>query len=128
MEEPAAKCAVTCRVEGGRLVLAIAGELDLATAKETEQVLHACRDRYGEHLVLDLTSLTFVDSSGLSVLARLLTAAEGRGGSAVIAGPLDVRVARIMRVTHLDRQVRIHPSLPAALASPLPPLGTSREQ
>lgn len=112
-------CVVTGRAERGRTVITLTGDLDLSGVQATEQAMRACRSQYGEHLVLDLAFLTFLDSAGLSLLLRIYLAAEGRGGSATFCGPLTDRVARILHVTNVDQRLAIHPTLDSALALPL---------
>ncbi|WP_067469061.1 STAS domain-containing protein [Actinomadura macra] len=111
-------CTVTCRAEGPRTVIALAGDLSLPTVQQVERDIRAGRREHGEHLVFDLERLAFLDSSGLSLLLRFYLAAEGRGGSAALAGPVSERVARVLQVTNLDQRLTIHPSLGAALAAP----------
>jgi anti-anti-sigma factor len=62
----------------GAVVVALHGELDLASADRVSARLGALRDA-GQPVVLDLDSLEFIDSSGLRVI---LQAAEDsrRGG------------------------------------------------
>ncbi|WP_242890661.1 STAS domain-containing protein [Actinomadura litoris] len=110
-------CTVTCRAEGARTVITLAGELNLPAVQEAERAIRDGRREHGEHLVFDLAPLLFLDSSGLSLLLRFYLAAEGRGGSAALAGPVTERVARVLQVTNLDQRLTIHPSLPEALAA-----------
>jgi len=49
----------------GITILGLAGELDLASEPDLREVLDACHGP----VVLDCTSLTFVDSAGLALLA-----------------------------------------------------------
>ncbi|WP_242910218.1 STAS domain-containing protein [Actinomadura terrae] len=110
-------CTVTCRAEGPRTVITLAGELHLAAVQQAERAIRDGRREHGEHLVFDLAPLLFLDSSGLSLLLRFYLAAEGRGGSAALAGPVTERVARVLQVTNLDQRLTIYPSLPEALAA-----------
>ena len=55
---------ITADTATGTTWLRVAGELDLLTAPELNDALHAA----GEDVVLDLRDLTFVDSTGLAVL------------------------------------------------------------
>jgi anti-sigma B factor antagonist len=62
----------------GHKVVRIVGELDIATAPGLEAVLLRSRPR-DERVILDLSGLRFMDSTGLRVLLRATTAAkEGR--------------------------------------------------
>jgi anti-sigma B factor antagonist len=62
----------------GEQVVRVDGELDIATAPRLEAALLRPRPR-DERVILDLTGLRFMDSTGLRVLLRATTAAkEGR--------------------------------------------------
>ena len=52
---------------GGTRIVRLAGELDIATAPQLAAVLDECR---GTSVCVDIVGVTFVDSSGLAVLAR----------------------------------------------------------
>ncbi|MBA3327201.1 MAG: STAS domain-containing protein [Solirubrobacterales bacterium] len=51
-------------------VVAVVGELDLATAQRVEDELQAVEATDVEQVIVDLAGLTFVDSSGLHLIAR----------------------------------------------------------
>lgn len=112
---------VTGRARNGWTVITMTGDLALDTAQQAEQRMRRLRSEHGEHLVLDLSGLRYLDSVGLSLLMRFYLAAEGRGGSAVLAGPLQDAVRRVLQITHVDERLTIHPTLDAALAESLPP-------
>ncbi|HEV7528182.1 MAG TPA: STAS domain-containing protein [Solirubrobacteraceae bacterium] len=65
--------------------LVLSGELDLATVPRVEQAVDAALARDVQTLVLDLSGLSFVDSSGLRLFVVLhqRAAAEGWGFSLV---------------------------------------------
>jgi anti-sigma B factor antagonist len=50
-----------------RTVVALAGELDMSTAPELEEAIRSCAEAADE-LILDLSGLTFMDSSGLRAI------------------------------------------------------------
>jgi anti-anti-sigma factor len=57
--------------ERDRVRIALAGELDLATALQLDQAVRELLETGFEHVVLDLTDLVFLTSSGLRVILRL---------------------------------------------------------
>jgi len=57
--------------DGERVRIVTAGELDLATSPQLEQEMRAVLARGAKRVTIDLTKLTFVDSSGLRVLIGL---------------------------------------------------------
>lgn len=56
--------------DGERVVLSLFGELDLVTAPQLEAHLEAAIRQGGNPLVVDVSALTFMDSSGLQVLLQ----------------------------------------------------------
>jgi anti-anti-sigma factor len=92
---------VDTRRSADGVVLALAGELDLAGEAALEQALEAARAQGGA-LTVDLTELHFIDSSGLRVLVRLHNAAVTSGFEyRLIAGPPQVH--RTFALCGLDR-------------------------
>src|SRR5947209_14087974 len=81
--------------------LAPVGELDLQTAPLLEQQL-AELDRDGlTRIAIDLSGLTFIDSTGVRLILRQQTAARNGGyGFALIPGPPEVQ--RVFELLHLD--------------------------
>ena len=72
---------VEVRKEGREALIAVTGELDLASAPELEQVLERFSDEPTELLVIDLRGVDFMDSTGLSIIvkAHQRFAESGRG-------------------------------------------------
>jgi anti-sigma B factor antagonist len=85
----------------------VSGEIDANTAPALADALATHRpDVAGEHLVVDLSDVGFVDSSGLAVLL----AARGRlaaGGGVLILRRPSRCVVRLLDITHLWRLFRI---------------------
>jgi anti-sigma B factor antagonist len=71
-----------------RAVIAPIGELDLGSAPRLHE---AIADTDGEHLVIDLRRVEFMDSTGLLALSRAADDATSRGSTfSVIPGPPNV--------------------------------------
>jgi anti-anti-sigma factor len=85
------------------------GEIDLAAAAEfREAVVQAFE---GTDLVaIDFTEVTFMDSSGIGVIAAGLKHTRGHGGSLVLVG-LPEQVRFVLQITGLDRIVEIRPTV-----------------
>lgn len=70
----------------GRALMALSGELDLAIAPDLVTEMEYALDHVSPHLVLDLTDVEFIDSSGLTMLLRVRQLTQERGGSLVLTG------------------------------------------
>jgi serine/threonine-protein kinase RsbW/stage II sporulation protein AB (anti-sigma F factor) len=102
--------------DGERLLIACAGELDLTTAPELEELLITSAP-YGE-LEIDLAQLEFIDSSGLRLL---LSERErmGRSGGLLRVVGVHGPVARVFAISGLDAE--LHPrqgGAPSPVAGP----------
>lgn len=88
--------------EPGAVVVAVAGDLDIATA---DQLFREAGDvlRAGEPttLVLDLSGVSFLDSSGIGTLVELRNVATDSGGALVLRKPSE-RTRRLLEITALD--------------------------
>ena len=74
---------------GGVVVLVLDGELDLAAAPELAERLTAARDGGAPGVVLDMTEVTFVDSSALRELLNAASAYRAAGTPLVLAAAPD---------------------------------------
>jgi anti-sigma B factor antagonist len=80
-----------------RVLVAVAGEVDMATAPQLGEVLGA---QTGVDVVVDLSGVPFLDSSGLSVLVRTRADLSGTGRTLRVTGEQD-NVRKILEVTGL---------------------------
>lgn len=80
-------------------VLSLIGEYDIFSSKDLESQL-LTRLSHGRSLTLDLTRCTYIDSTILSVLVRVVS---GHGDRLRMIVPSQGNVARILSVTQLDR-------------------------
>jgi anti-sigma B factor antagonist len=91
----------------GAVRLAIAGEVDIATAGQLRRaILTALTDVRTEELTVDLDQVTFLDSSGIQALLRGHAIAAERGITCRVTNPCAI-VRRVMEITGvLDMLVR----------------------
>ncbi|MEU4579412.1 MULTISPECIES: STAS domain-containing protein [Nonomuraea] len=99
---------------GDAVVVAVAGELDLFTAPFLRDEVRDAIKQDSARLVLDLQQLSFMDSSGLSVLIEAWRLATGEGGGVSLAAP-QAPVARILRTTGLDRRIKVYSDVDSAV-------------
>ncbi len=93
-----------------RYVISVSGEVDLATSPKLDSAVIAALKFGTEGLVIDLSDVTFMDSSGLGVIVRGLK----RCREADIALDLVItseRVLKVFGITGLDQVIPIHDSL-----------------
>lgn len=94
----------------GQSVISLSGAFDLVTR---DLVLHAARNAVdngdGGEVILDLSGVTFVDSTGLGVLVRLDNYAKERQKRIIIRDP-SARVSRVLELTALDSALTVHTS------------------
>ena len=98
---------------GSAWVITINGELDLATAPQLEQALGGVNGDGVERIVIDLTGLSFIDSSGLRTL---LLAKRGNLPVSVVLS--DGPVRRTFEVAGTLELLDIHERLEDALQAP----------
>jgi len=101
----------------GAVVVRLAGELDLYNAHAVREQLLAAADRGPERLVVDLSGLTFIDSTGLGVLIEARTHLPNRRAFLLAAPGLETR--RALEISWLDRHFSVHDSVDGAMASDL---------
>lgn len=93
--------------EGEIPMIELIGELDLSTAPKLEGMvsgqLSACPS---SSLVMDLSRLTFIDSSGIAVLIRAFQATNGRGAMSIVIAP-GTQVARVFRIAGIDSSLPV---------------------
>jgi len=72
--------------------VAAQGELDIEGVPGLQSAVEAARQRSVEHVVLDLSLVTFIDSSGIRVLLESTQRAEGRPDLRIVSSPAVDRV------------------------------------
>ncbi len=105
---------VVARHFDGGIAVVPAGEVDIATAPVIEEEIHQAA--IGHDLVaLDLSQVTFMDSTGLQLMIAADRDLRERGGRLiVITGP--PQVARLLALTRADEQLTVVEDLDAWLS------------
>ncbi|MET8123286.1 STAS domain-containing protein [Micromonospora sp. NPDC005189] len=86
--------------DGGGACLRLAGELDLSTAPDLTAAIDGLIAVGETRVLLDLTDLTFCDSTGMAVFVRGDNRAAADGGWLRLTGA-NGRVERVLQVTGL---------------------------
>jgi anti-sigma B factor antagonist len=102
-------------VDARTSVIAVDGEIHVSTAPEFSGLLNASIEAGHVAIVLDLTGVLFIDSTGLSVLLNALRRITRAGGRMAIVCT-NPTVLRLFEITRLDSTFAIHRDVEPALA------------
>jgi anti-sigma B factor antagonist len=90
------------RFEEGQTIVAVCGELDLATVAQLYESLAPLIDAHPRELTLDLAGLGFIDSTGLSLIVRTSKQLKEHEGTLALAHPT-APVRRVLEIVGLDQ-------------------------
>jgi anti-sigma B factor antagonist len=99
----------------GPTVLSISGELDLATISILKDAVGGQLGSAGGPVVLDLSDLTFCDSTGLGSFVALHRQATSAGTTLSLAAPRK-RVADLLQISGINQVVAVFDTVEAATA------------
>jgi anti-sigma B factor antagonist len=105
---------VRTTTHGRHVVVHVTGDVDMGAVTPLRRVLHALGDA-GADVVVDLTQVTFIDSTGVGLLVSALRRTERHGGSLSLVVDREP-IMKVFRITALTRLFTIHSTLEAALA------------
>lgn len=91
---------------GDRVVLRLHGELDMATSPLLDRALTTMFNDSATSVVIDLACLTFLDSTGISMLLGAGRQAEAAGLDFLVRSP-NRPVLKALRLTGVDRIIAI---------------------
>ena len=103
------------RVSGGMHVFELTGSLDIATAPTVRAELLEASERGDHRLVVDLTKLEFLDSTGLGALIGAQRRANEVGGELRLVVK-EGQIVRLMRITGLLKIFAVYPTLDDAVS------------
>jgi len=102
----------------GKVVVALRGDLDIADAASVAAALAAVAARQPQ-IIVDLSFLEFIDSSGVAALARGRKLARHAGGDLLLAAPQQ-QVLRVLVLTRLIEVFSVHASVDQAAGNGQP--------
>ncbi|GAA4181019.1 STAS domain-containing protein [Streptosporangium oxazolinicum] len=105
---------LSVRRHEGASVIVLAGELDKLSSPRFRDVMVTQLDDGVCHLVLDVTGLSFCDSTGLWTMLELRRRVGAAGGRLRLAGAHGV-LERILTITGLAGAFSLDPDVPTAL-------------
>jgi anti-sigma B factor antagonist len=108
--------AITLRHEGNITILTLSGRFDALMAKEFKNSMAKLIETPQVKIVLDMTAVDFIDSSGLGALVGSMKGVAKEQGEIRIAG-LTREVHTIFELTRLHRIFDIFESLDASLVA-----------
>ncbi len=94
-------------------VLVLAGEIDMHTAPQLRVEIFELIEERRQPLVVDLTEISFCDSTGVNIAAAARKHAARHGVTFAFVG-LNARVDRVFRMTGMDRLIPTYATLPEA--------------
>lgn len=106
---------ITVRNEQGYSVIAPQGRLTAVGAPAVKRQVSDLIGSGQNRIVVDLSGVDFIDSSGLGALIGGLKAARVAGGDLRVAASSEA-VGSVLRLTNLDRVLRNHSSVESAFA------------
>ncbi|MDQ6764831.1 MAG: STAS domain-containing protein [Verrucomicrobiota bacterium] len=97
-------------------VLPLEGEIDLHVSPRIAALLHSMIAAKPPQVVVDLSNVSYIDSSGLAVLIEGMQNVAAYGGKFALAG-LQKTVRPIFEIARLDQVFRIFPDVNSAFAA-----------
>ena len=92
--------------EGVTLTVSLAGELDTQAAKRLQSAIEEAEESDAATIVLDLSEVRFVDSSGVVALLMAVRRSDRRGGRLMVrAGSGEAR--QLLELTAIDKKLNL---------------------
>jgi anti-sigma B factor antagonist len=104
---------MTTRTVGDHTVLDVGGEVDVYTAPRLRERLVELVEQGAKHVVVDLSRVEFLDSTGLGVLVGALKRLRAVNGTLGLVCAHE-RLLKIFRITALDRVFALYDTVDAA--------------
>jgi len=103
------------RSRTAHVVVAVRGEVDIATAPKLRETLVELASQGAQHVVVDLDGVDFLDSTGLGVLIGGMKRLRGLDGDLTLVCT-QPRILKVFEITGLNRAFTIFESVDDAVA------------
>jgi anti-anti-sigma factor len=104
------------REEHGVTIFKLVGRVDSEGYMELEQTLHSAVVKGRFQVVLDMEEVEYINSSGLRVLADILTVNRASGGNLHIAAP-SKKVRRVFEIVGFYNFFKVYEDTTSAVAA-----------
>jgi len=104
------------RDEGGVAVVDLRGRIDGSARPVLDRAYADARASGGHEVVLDLARVDFINSTGVSILVKLVARARDDGVRLHACGLTDY-YREVFQITGLDPRIAVHPDLASAIAA-----------
>lgn len=101
------------RTEGEQVILTVSGEVDLHSSPELRGELLEALEGRPQRLIIDLSGVTYMDSSGVGTIVEAKRRADKAASTLVLTG-LQPRVRSVFEITQLDKFFKITDSVDEA--------------
>jgi anti-anti-sigma factor len=103
----------TREVKNNYQLFRLTGLLDAFSEATFRKVISKCIDEGPKHVILDLSQIDFVDSSGLGALVQLVKKAQTLEGTLqIVSNP---RVTQTVKLVRLEKFLSLQPSVDEAV-------------
>lgn len=96
----------------GHAILTVSGEVDLSTSPQLDGAVIDAVAQELTHLTIDLSNVSFLDSSGLSVIVKALKRSRDAGAKFDVVATNE-RVLKVFSITGLDTVITIYSAISA---------------
>jgi len=100
--------------EEGVKIVRLAGPLDVSQAMQLREVLGEQIDGPAARVLIDLSEVPLIDSSGIGVMVTAHRRADDAGAAFALAGA-GATVARVFSLTRTDKLLRLYPTVDAGV-------------
>ena len=100
---------------GGVRVVHLHGPIDVSRAMELRDLLGAQIDSPAARVLLDLSDVTLIDSSGIGILVTAHRRADGQGARFGLAGAAGT-VARVFEMTRTNKLLSLYETVDEGVA------------
>jgi anti-sigma B factor antagonist len=115
-EDLAVALTVSTRNDPGCAIVAASGDVDISTSPDLREALANVLAAGNRSLVVDLSAVRFIDSTGLGVLVGAYTAVRNAGGRLALVND-HAAVLKVLSITALDEVLSVRPTLDKAVAA-----------
>ncbi len=108
----------TREVKDNYQLFRLTGLLDAFSEPTFKKVMDKCIEEGPGNLIVDLSKIEFLDSSGLGALVQLVKKAQSVSGTVQIV--TNARVTQTVKLVRLEKFLSLQPTIEAALANVVP--------